>query len=183
MDAYRTNRWKGLVLGAVGGVAGTVAMGYYWQAATALAGQDPREETSDDGPGALDSISLVGKQHRDDESSTSALGRIGYQKLAGAEPSEEAKTTLSNVVHYSYGALTGGLYGALRGAGPLLDLRGGALFGTGLWLFGDELGVSLLGLAEGPTTYPPGQHAHRFGAHVAYGLGVAATTRLLHRLV
>jgi len=182
VDAFRPNRWKGLVLGTIGGIAGTIAMGYYWQAATALVGQDPRQETSDE-PGALDSISLVGKQHRDDESSTAALGRIGYRALAGAEPDGETKTTLSYLVHYGYGALTGGLYGALRGAGPLLDLRGGAFFGIGLWLFGDELGVSLLGLAEGPTTYPPGQHAHRFGAHVAYGLGVAATTRLLHRLV
>lgn len=52
----------------------------------------------------------------------------------------------------------------------------------GLWLFGDELGVALLGLTKGPTAYPPVLHVNSLLAHVAYGLASAATTQALHRL-
>ena len=182
MNEHEPNRWKGFVLGVLGGVAGTVAMGYYWKAATALAGKDPRMETTDAGPDALESIALIGKHHQDDESSTAAIGRIGYRSLAGAEPGQETKATLSNVVHFGYGPMVGGVYGALRATAPAPDFRGGLLYGTALWLLGDELGVSLLGLAEGPARYPLAQHLHRLGAHLTYGVAMAATTRVLDRL-
>ena len=183
MNHRASNRWKGLVLGMLGGVAGTAAMGYYWQAVTALTGEDPRTKTSEGGPHELDSISLVGTQHEADESSTAALGRVGYESLVGEEPgSDGTKSTLSTLVHWSHGTLMGGAYGALRGAAGVPDLRGGLVFGAALWLFGDELSVSLLGLAEGPTKFPPEQHVHRLGSHLAYGTTVAVTTQVLQRV-
>ena len=42
MSKRKDNPWKGLVLGVVGGIAGIVAMEYYWKTATALKGEDPR---------------------------------------------------------------------------------------------------------------------------------------------
>jgi hypothetical protein len=49
------NRWRGFVLGALGGIAGVVAMHYYWKAAASLAGGDPRKkEKGNDQPGPLD---------------------------------------------------------------------------------------------------------------------------------
>ncbi len=62
------------------------------------------------------------------------------------------------------------------------DLAGGLVFGAALWNCGDELGVSLLGLAEGPTTFPPKQHVGRLGSHLAYGTTVAVTTQVLQRV-
>ncbi|MGH2530772.1 MAG: hypothetical protein ACRDJW_00570 [Thermomicrobiales bacterium] len=55
--------FKGLMLGMVGGAIGTTAMGYYWRAASALTGSDPRTAVAEDGPHALDDISLVSANH------------------------------------------------------------------------------------------------------------------------
>lgn len=178
------NRWRGFVLGVAGGVVGTIAMGGYWRAATALAGKDPRAETRQDGSHALDAISLVGTHHAPDESSTAAVGRLAYATLAG-KPARTAETraTLSYLVHYGYGATQGGFFGALTVDRDGQAGRDGAIFGTGLWLLGDELAMSLLGLADGPGKYPLGQHLHRWGAHLVYGVTTAVTTKLLRWLV
>jgi len=184
MRQRRPNRWKGLVLGLSGGAAGTLAMNYYWQAVVAATGEDPRQETSSTEQQALDDISLVGQQALPDESSTAAIGRIGYETVTGSEPqAEETKATLSNAVHFGYGIAQGGLYGALRGRAVAPDMLGGAVFGTALWLFGDELGIPLLGLSQGPTAYPVNHYVHRFVAHVVYGLTTSGVTQLLHRFM
>lgn len=178
------NRWKGLSLGLVGGAAGTLAMGGYWRIAQAVLGSDPRAATRGDGPHALADISLVGAHHTEEESSTAAMGRIAYTRLAGKPPeSPETASTLSYVVHYGYGIAQGGLFGALGSGRMDRIVAEGAAYGTGLWLFGDELGISLLGLADGPGRYPLSQHLARWGAHIAYGVALSATTTVLRRIV
>jgi uncharacterized membrane protein YagU involved in acid resistance len=106
-----------------------------------------------------------------------------YSQVAGKEPeTQETKTMLSYLVHWGYGMFQGGLYVALRNDENSLDLPGAAAYATGLWLFGDELAVPLLGLQPGPTAAPPVQHVNRLGAHLAYGLATSVTTSLLRRL-
>jgi hypothetical protein len=183
MHERAPNRWKGFVLGAIGGGAGVMAMTYYWKAASALAGGDPRKAQGDLGTHALDHISLVGAHHQEGESTTAAAGRILYRQATGKEPeAQETKTTLSYLVHWALSMGMSGLYGATRGRADVPDVTGGLALAVGLWLFGDELGVALLGLAKGPTAFPPVLHANSLGAHVAYGLASAATTQVLHRL-
>jgi uncharacterized membrane protein len=175
-----TNRWKGFVVGAAGSAAGVLAMRAYWQVASILSGGDPRQQTGNPEPQALDDISVVGTHHEQGESSTAAMGRIAYELIAGKPPaSEETRTTLSYLVHWGYSMLMGGLYGALRGRARWPDAKGGLGLGLGVWGLGDELATPLLGLAKGPTAYPPALHAHAFGAHVAYGLASAAATQAL----
>lgn len=184
MGAERPDRWKGYVVGLIGGAVGTLAMGGYWRALQSVLGSDPRSATRAGGPHALSDISLIGIHHTDDESSTAAMGRIAYTALAGKPPAAgETTATLSYVVHYGYGTAQGGLFGALSSGQGDRALAEGAAYGTGMWLVGDELGISLLGLADGPGTYPLSQHVARWGAHLVYGLTVAATTSLLRRLV
>ena len=65
----------------------------------------------------------------------------------------------------------------------MLDLRGGLGLGLGAWLFGDELATPLLGVAKGPTPFPPTLHVHALGARVAYGLATAVVTQALYRLL
>ncbi len=188
MRKNKPNRWKGLVLGAAGGAAGTLAMGYYFKAMSSLSSNDSSEssdELSDSSSEwhALDDISLVGKNYQDDESSTAALGRIIYQTLAGQEPGTETKTAMSQIVHWSFGAANGALYGAVRGQAGMLDVTGGAIFGACVWLFDSNLMVPLLGLSSGPTSTPSKQHASQLGAHIVYGMTAATTTQLLRRVL
>lgn len=177
------NRWKGYITGAIGGVAGTIAMGYFWQTAKTInGGKDPRQETNEDADDFTE-ISLIGKHHEDNESSTMAMGRILYTEVAGKAPvSKETKSLLSNVVHYSYGAKQGANYGAFRAGAGAVDILGGLAWGTGLWALGDELAVSVTGLADGPGKYPLKQHLYRWGAHLTYGLVTSLVARLLYKI-
>jgi len=184
MPDHDPNPWRGFVLGAVGSAAGVLAMHYYWQAASTVSGGDPRQQRDNLEPQALDSIALIGKHHEDGESSTAAMGRIAYRYIVGQEPeSEETRTTLSYLVHWGYSMLMGGMYGAIRGHANVPDINGGLALGLGVWFFGDELTTPLLGLAKGPTAYPPALHAHACAAHVAYGLATSAATQMLSRLI
>lgn len=189
MSYNNANRWKGLVTGFLGAVAGLLAMRTYWQRVAPLLRDGHRDGDAPEGdpyPSELDldSIALFGKQYRDQESSTAALGRILYTRLTGSEPeSEETKTVLSYAVHWGYGLSQGGLYGALNRNAGFPDIGGGLRTAVGLWLLGDELMVPLLGLQSGPTAASPAQHANRLGAHLFYGVATAATAQFLRRLL
>jgi hypothetical protein len=180
------NPMTGFLLGAAGAVAGLTAMRVYWEHVAPAVEQAPtrlppsRKTPSGRGWGhRLDDISLVGKQHREDESSTAALGRIAFEQATGREPDDRTEERLSYGVHWGYGILMGGLYGLLRRRASFPDLAGGLFYSAGLWLFGDELALSLLGLQGGPTAASPPAHANRLGAHLAYGAATAAVTQAL----
>jgi hypothetical protein len=161
-------------------------MQYYWKLATLLnSGQDPRKASPPDAePQPLDSISLIGRNHEEGESSTAAMGRIAYQILTGKEPTtKEARTMLSWLAHYLISMGAGGLYGAWRVRASVPDAEGGAAVGTTLWLLGDELAMPLVGLTEGPTAYSPLLHLHAFGAHIAYGVATSLATQMLYRIL
>jgi hypothetical protein len=162
--------------GLLGGAIGLIAMELIKRATAPLT---PRAPKRDDEPLTERSMSPLGPQHRRDEGATDAVGRLGYEKLAGHAPSRATKTKLSWAVHIGYGLLVAGLYGALRGGRrrSLLSTVGeGALYGTGLWLLGDELAVPLLGLSDKPTAYPPARHVQSLAQHLGFGLATAATT-------
>jgi hypothetical protein len=186
----RGDPWRGVVLGLIGGAAGVMAMDLYMRkVGPLLFGDQERAEGGDRGQrrgspaGPLADISLVGQHHRGDESATAALGRMAYREVTGNPPDAETKTTLSHTIHWGYGVLQGGLYGVARAQEDGIDLPAGLIFGTGLWLFGDELAVPLLGVQEGPTAYPAEVHLNRLVGHLVYGATTAATTHLLHRLI
>jgi hypothetical protein len=184
MKGCDSSGWKGFVLGIAGSMAGLMAMDYYWQIVPALfSGESSQGNKNNAGEPPSQDISLIGKQYREEESSTAALGRIIYSQIVGQEPkSQETKTALSYLVHWAYGMLAGGMYGAIAGRPKGLAIKGGLAYGTALWLYGDEAMAPLLGLQAGPMAVSPAQHAHRFGAHLAYGLGTAVATQILQRL-
>lgn len=182
--------WQDFTVGLVGGAVGVLAMDLFRVYIS------PQIMPDENGQGANgnarggqggtegqdDSISLIGQHHRPDESSTAALGRMMYSAVEHHDPDKATKSELSNLVHWSYGVLQGGVYGVMQ---PVLGdnvLVSGALFGTGLWLLGDELAVPLLGLQDGPSAAPPSTHVNRLALHLAYGITTAATTQLLKRM-
>ncbi|MCA9972107.1 MAG: hypothetical protein KC425_17910 [Anaerolineales bacterium] len=189
MTHHDQNRWKGFIIGAVGSLAGLLAMRYYWKTiAPAVRGRLGLDDTAVYPDNLdLDDISLVERQPQEDESPTAVVGSQAYQALTHSAPeTKETRETLSNLVHWGYGILQGALYGAARaanGAGRGLDLRGGAIHALGLWLMGDEVTVPLLGLQQGPTAVSPVDHVNRLGAHLAYSLTTAATSQALRRLL
>jgi hypothetical protein len=183
---HNTHYGKNFLVGVIGGVAGLWAMRYYWQNIAPLVTEvlpEPKRQFQQP-PSSLDEISVVGKQYERGESSTEALGRMAFERVVGQEPqSEETKVALSYFVHWLFGLLQGGMYGTMRGNAAGLDLKGGLLHATGLWLLGDELAVPLLGLQKGPTATSMAQHVNRLGAHLSFGLGTSVATQILRRIV
>lgn len=183
---------KDILVGLLGGVAGVIAMDLFSQQILPLLTQDKEgEESRDQGNGQpgneqeqpLDSISLVGEQHRPNESATAALGRILYHWATDEDPNKKTKTTLSYGVHWAYGIGQGAVYASARGPVEGLDVAGGLAFGTALWLLGDEIVVPLLGLQGGPTASGVTNHLNRLAMHLVYGAATAATTQYLRRLM
>jgi hypothetical protein len=170
-------------IGVVGGLAGLAAM----SAAERLVQPFVKKRA----PAPTDvfaterNISPLGSHHREDESATDAAGRIAYQRVVGHEPSERQERALSWGVHIGYGLFVAGVYGAIEARerrSLMRAIRTGALFGLGLWLFGDELAVPLLGLADKPTEYHVTKHAQSLVAHLGFGIATAATTNAIRSL-
>lgn len=183
------SRLKGFIIGAIGSLAGLMAMRFYWQKIAPqvqqkvnLGGTDAYPDEID-----LDDISQVERQPDPEESSTAVVGSTLYEQAIGAPPpTDETREQLSYLTHWGYGLLQGGLYGAARAGDAStrgLDWRGGAAHAIGLWLMGDETAVPMLGLQQGPTAVSPASHLNRLGAHLAYGLATAAAAQILRRLL
>ena len=175
------NVFEGFALGLIGANVGLLAMTLYQNyAAKPIFNAMPEADKSPSG--SLDSISVVGTKHKDDESSTAAVGRLALQAATGDEPrTDAAEKVLSYGVHWGFGMLMGGLYGAVR-AGKISspgNLGLGMAYGAGLWALGDELAVPLLGLQDGPTAASKTQHGNRLAAHLLYGAGLAIGTQAI----
>jgi hypothetical protein len=153
----------------------------YWKALGALTGYDPHRSQKKNPPRSSD-LSLVGHPMHEGEDSTETVGRIAYETVAGRPPrSPKTRKALSQTVHWTYGTVQGGLYGAARRHAHAPDPLGGAAFGTALWGISVLL-LPVLGLGKGPTAYPARKHAAEWGAHVVYGLTAAAVAQALERL-
>ncbi|MCB0060697.1 MAG: hypothetical protein KDE19_01225 [Caldilineaceae bacterium] len=187
------NRGQDILLGLLGGAVGVMAMDIFSQQIMPMFESDDQQQSNGQQEqsqwqqsDALDSISVVGKHHRQQESSTAALGRMVYQWLTDDEPGQETKSMLSYGVHWGYGIAQGGLYGAWQGENAGYDLgtevAQGVAFGTALWLFGDEGIVPMLGLQKGPTASPLTNHGERLTMHMVYGAATAAATHALKQM-
>jgi putative membrane protein len=83
------------------------------------------------------------------------------------------------VVHYAFGALTGGLYGGLAEYSGMVRSGFGTGFGGALFSTADLLAVPALKLGAWPEEQPASAQASPFAAHVVYGV----TTELVRRIV
>ncbi len=104
------------------------------------------------------------------------------EAVAGVELDKKTKQKYGNVVHWGYGIMWGGLFGALRDRAPLVGTANGVGFGTGLWLIDDEVMMPLIGLSPPSTKFPWQNHARAAVNHVAYGATLGLTHGLLRKV-
>lgn len=178
----RPDRWKGFVLGVIGSTAGLALMDAFFAGLERLGASEA--DDSDDAGGEADETEEATDASTSgaEEDATVTLGRVLYREIRGREPGPETAEVLGSLVHYGYGALMGGIYGAVRADRHHPDLEGGLAWGTVLWLLGDELVVPLLGLSEGPAERPIREHTRELAGHLVYGAGTAVATQALHRV-
>lgn len=114
----------------------------------------------------------------DEPATMQAASKIS-EAVSGRPLGRLGKRVGGSAVHYAFGALTGAFYGAVAEMQPDAAAAAGLPFGAAVWLLADEIGVPLAGFAGPPTDYPLVRHASALGSHLAFGLTVEATRRLL----
>ncbi|HET6935078.1 MAG TPA: DUF1440 domain-containing protein [Candidatus Angelobacter sp.] len=80
-------------------------------------------------------------------------------------------------VHYGFGTLSGGVYGALAEYVPQAKAAAGTAFGAALFITADEIAVPLMGLSGKPNEVPKESHVLGLTAHIVYGI----TTELVRK--
>ena len=125
----------------------------------------------------------VGPEEEDDgqdgePSTVKAANKVS--KVAADEPLPEPyKEPAGQAVHYGFGALLGGAYGALTTVWPKTGTAFGMPFGAAVWAAADEVGVTAAGLSKPPTQTPPSSHAYSFLSHIVFGAALEGSRRAM----
>lgn len=163
---------KGLAAGAVGGLIASWIMGNAHLALNKLTGeksagrQQPRSGAQ-----------RPQQQPASDETQANVRAAVAIAEAAGTELEPEQKQLAGTFVHYAFGTIVGGLYGAAAEHSALTRAGAGTAFGSALWLLSDEIAVPVLKLAKPPREYALEVHATALAAHLIYGF----TTEMIRR--
>ncbi len=160
IEAQHLNPWKGLLAGALAGLAGSFAMSQFH---TLLPQNTP-----------------LGRQNTDD-STVKAASAISHQifhhDLSGPE-----KAIAGPAVHYGFGMGVAALYGTVVEYAKPMRAGWGVPFGVAVWLGAHVLIVPALGLSEPISRSTSSAEAAEFAAHLIYGAVVESVRRLLRAL-
>jgi putative membrane protein len=182
MHHHQANAWKGLAAGLVAGLAATYVMTRFQE----LSGKLEKKLKEDDDAHHPQHSAKRGKpesaekRKEGDDATVKAAAAIS-RGLFDHELSREEKKVAGPAMHYSFGALTGAMYGALAELAPEVTRGAGAPFGTAVWLGADEVAVPAFRLSGPPWETPPSVHARALAAHLVYGLTTEGVRRLVRR--
>jgi putative membrane protein len=102
--------------------------------------------------------------------------RLGYGPLDTA-----TKLRIQNAIHYSFGALSGCLYGALAEAVPSATAGAGTAAGAGLYLASHGSTLPLLRVQPPPWRLPRAAFAWEFTSHLLFGAVLELSRRGVRR--
>lgn len=157
MGSEKVHLSKGFLAGAVGGLAGSLAMSQFH---------------------ALFQKAESSSQQLQEDSTVKAAKAIS-RKVFHRNLPEQQKSAAGTAVHYGFGASVAALYGTLAEIAPVVRTGWGAPFGAAVWLCAHVITVPALGLAEPVTQSTGPKEATEFGAHLVYGVVVESVRRFL----
>ena len=143
--------WKGFLAGAIGGLVGAAAK------AAGEAVYPPRTQGQIPPPAVL------------------------VNRMAGRTLTETEEEFSVQAIHWGFGALAGGVYGALAEYQPAVTRRLGASFGLTLCGVTRASALPMMGLTERPGDQPAREHASELLTHVIYGVTTELTRRLARK--
>jgi putative membrane protein len=166
---------KSVVRGVLAGMAGGLAAAWVMNQFMAGPGQTLQQAVQTD------------EQNREQQARSSEPKEDATMKAAeaiaetttGDHLSRAEKEKAGPIVHYAFGALTGGLYGGLAEYSSTVTSGFGTSFGGTVFSSADLLAVPAFNLGPSPTDQPASALASPFAAHIVYG----ATTELVRRIV
>ena len=169
-----SNPMLGAVAGAIGGVAASWVM---IQFNKALGGTDDpganrhrRRATPNDMDATLS-----------DKPASIKVAENVAEPIVGGDLDEREQDVGGTLVHYTFGAAMGALYGAAAEWKPSAAAVAGLPFGIAVWVAADEIGLPVTGLSKTPTEYPVSRHVSSFGSHLVFGLITEIVRKMLRR--
>jgi putative membrane protein len=177
------NILKGMVAGLAAGLVASWTMNQFQSAWTRIAEGDEKGHGAQSMKPSEGSQGDQAQDSNDDENATVKAAEAISENVFGHELQQSEKEPAGAAVHYAFGTLSGGLYGALAELTPQVTTVAGLPFGAGFWLLADEVSVPLLGLAKGPTAYPVSTHVYSLASHLVYGMTAELSRRALRRVL
>ena len=169
---------KHLVRGVVAGIAGGLVASWVMNVFMENAGPkltEVAENAAGDKPQAAAPAGEEPKQDATMKVADAVVSTVtGGRHLSFAEQQKGGP-----VVHYAFGAVMGGVYGALAEYSPTARSAFGSLYGAGLFGGADLMAVPALNLSGSPKDAPVSTLATPFAAHLVYGV----TTEIVRRMV
>lgn len=172
---------KGMIAGAVGGLVASWFMNVFMESA----GQRLQEavETDEDRRQAVRERAMQGDEPKPlipkEDATMKTADRVVGVVTGGRHLSWEQKQVGGPIVHYAFGTIMGGLYGAAAEYSRVARLGNGTLFGAALFTGADMVAVPALDLSSGSGEAPVSSLTKPYAAHLIYG----ATTEFVRRVV
>lgn len=101
----------------------------------------------------------------------------------GRHLSFEEKQTGGPIVHYAFGAIMGGVYGALAEYSPAATRGFGTAFAGALFAGADLVAVPALKLSGSEAEAPASSLVTPFAAHLAYGVATEGVRRVVRAVL
>lgn len=142
---------KDLFMGVAAGLAGACAMQCFRSAWNRHYGSTTRH-------------GVFGLDKEADIRSVESLAK----PFMGRVLSEGRSEQIALILHYTYGIAAGVVYSAIAERFPAARRGWGTLFGTAVWIFGDELPIALLKISD-PFERSARSHGSALAAHLIFG--------------
>lgn len=176
------NVWKGVVAGALGGLVASWTMDQFQSLASRIKGSGGQKSAEGSEKGQQHHSSAGSEIPTFEEPATVGAARVVSTHLFHHKLADAEKEWAGQLAHYVMGTGSGVVYGAMAERLPAAKWGGGLLFGTALWLIGDEVIVPALGFSKPASEYPASTHALAWASHSVYGLTLDVVRRAVIRL-
>ena len=157
---------RDFAFGALGGLAGTIAMSKVSNWMYAYEGEENKK--------------LEESLRKEDP--PMVMSRKLTENVLRTPVSDETRMRLGSAIHRSYGMFWGGLYGVLHDRVPFFAKAAGLPFAVAFTLIGDEFMNTVMGLTPPPQEFPKEVHIRGAVAHYAYTATADDVFRTLDRL-
>jgi putative membrane protein len=103
--------------------------------------------------------------------------------MASRTLTETEEVVSVQAIHWGFGALVGGVYGALAEYQPMVTGRFGANFGLTLCGITHASALPMMGLTESPENQPAREHASELVTHAIYGVTTELVRRVARKII
>lgn len=170
MTHQRGSIWKGAAAGLLAGFVASWTMNQVYGLWSKLQQNAQQPEQSS-------------KKGENTDPATLVMAKKISRELFHREIPDDKIRLAEELVHYGFGTIMGGVYGAFSEQYPQVRTGFGSAFAAGLFLIADEISVPAAGLSGKPQEVPVSSHLLGFTSHMVYGWTTEAVRRGTRRIL